>query len=183
MSDYYISLFSNTVSDLERGTWIMLYHVNQVPPHLVLIHDGNYYSLSVKGTKIAEPLESLIRNIQTKQHQCLAFSIDLSSSEIQNKSSLLKKYFEHFEEPEAGVITCLFPIRSALTELLNRYFERCEFVFELYKELKKYNLILNAVQINMNDLLDENGGFHLTVYQREDIDACIDRLKIVHVEG
>ena len=183
MSEYTLKNINNDAAQIQSGTWIMLMGADKIPPHLVFIHEGFYFSLSVNGSKIAEPIESLLRTINARELKCLLFDVDLSSSKVSNKKEMITRYFEHFVEPEEGKTTCLYPIRSVLSELLNHYFEKNQFVFDLYLQLKKLNLTGKSVHLNMQQLFDEEQGFTLSTYTLEDIDRCILNLKELHVEG
>src|SRR5580693_8058601 len=53
-------------ASLQHGTYIVLLNVRDVPPHLLLLTNGEFFSLSIKGPKLHLPLEVQLKFIKSK---------------------------------------------------------------------------------------------------------------------
>src|SRR5438128_1440619 len=68
MSEYLIpSIHAAAEESLGRGTYILIMHAHQVPPHLSLVIDGKVYALGIKGPRLAMPLELQLKLIKAKK--------------------------------------------------------------------------------------------------------------------
>ncbi|MFN3341513.1 MAG: hypothetical protein ACK40M_02380 [Flavobacteriales bacterium] len=177
MAEYRISNVQNPEpDDLLKGIWLMLYRPEQIPPHLILVIEGEYFSLSVNGLKSREHISSLIRNALAKQHSILAIKVKFTGIPVhlqREADELFKKY----SCPEEGITTCLYPIRDFFANHVKQDLKQAEFVFELYEKLNASGKTGKAIHYNLNQLLDREQCFHLRTYTRSDIDQCIRELK------
>lgn len=177
MSDYYIeNIQSAKPDDLLSGVWLMLHGADQIPPHIVLVVFGEYFSLSVTGLKTREHVSGLIRNIEVKKQKVLCVKVKLTGvpEKMQEQAS---EIFKTYREPEEGKATCLHPIRDFFAARIGEDVSTCQYVFELYSGLKSANRTGKSVHYNMDILLDEKKGFALNTYNRNDIDSCINAIK------
>jgi hypothetical protein len=150
------------------GIYLCLYHTDSIPPHIILIVHGKYYSLSVRGSEITEPVNKLYRRISQSRSKVLFIHINLN---YQGSDPAL--FFNKYAEPQEGKVTCLTPVREYLQSLTSHNLGNCHFVFDLYRELNKHGLTGPALHLHMEEILDHNKNFKLNTYTLSDIDRCI----------
>lgn len=170
MSELRIQNINPFFENTNDRSFILIQNTDQVPPHISLVVDGNYFSVSVSGVKTEVDFQSVLKNIQMKNIPCLILEI----TKIKFSSEAISDIFNHYGRLDKPEKSCLFPI----IDLLNRAYgliHESEFVFELIKELEKNNNLIGVFHLNLESKLKEN-SFLFSKYQREDIRFCIDKL-------
>ena len=67
------SPYTLTVSDvfnqelILKDTWLVILHASRTPPHIGLLVNGNYNSLTIKGHELNIDLKILLKTIQHKK--------------------------------------------------------------------------------------------------------------------
>jgi hypothetical protein len=164
-----INLFENSSNEC---SYILIQNTNQIPPHISLVVEGNYFSVSVSGVKTEVDFQSVLKNIQLKNIPCLILEI----SKIKFSSNAIADIFNHYGRLDKPEKSCLFPILDVLNRAYGLILES-EFVFELITELKKCEKLLAVFHLNMENLLKGN-DYLFPIYNRKDISFCIDKLNI-----
>lgn len=179
MHDFYHIKCSGSIDDetVARGLWIVLYHADRIPPHLMLISEGKYFSLSVKGNHLGEPVEPMLRYARSKKHKLVFYQVQLPS-ELAFTEEFLRSFFKRYEAPEAGKVTCLYPIREFLEALSPKGFVHAAFVFELFALLDKSGFSGSHAHLHMEAEFHEQHTLKLPIYSRADIDHCIQNLSL-----
>jgi hypothetical protein len=156
--------------DLSKGSYISILHASRVPPHIGMIFNDRYHSLSVKGQEINYPVNALLKNsrirkipsvfIRIKQHP--AFSNEyLNDHFISN--------IRQFDKVETGKATCLSPIKLFFKEAYHLPMQYVNYLFELLPELEKNDLIDQT-----SALFIEEGEFALPTYSFKEINNGIN---------
>ena len=62
---------SNTydLQELSKNTWIVILHASRIPPHIGILVDGNYNSLTIKGHELNINIAVLLKTIQQKKNR------------------------------------------------------------------------------------------------------------------
>lgn len=152
----------------EKGkTYILLISPESIP-HLCLIHDGLYYSLTFKECQIALDYVNYLQFLIRAKRKMLYIEIDKIEN---NPWTIFKKY-----EKLAGTgLTCIQPIKETILEN-----SKSEFIFELVNELKALDKIKQVYHMNMEmDFLDKN-EFNLREYSKDSIFTYIQALNEKH---
>ena len=147
----------------ESSTYLLLISPEKIP-HLVIVRNGKYYSLTHKKSIVAcdfGPYFIFLKNSGRK-----VLFVELNTNEDGPK-----KAFEKYEKVNTENISCLDPIKEWL--LPN---EQIEYVFELIPTLYEKNRIIGVQQINMDDDLDGGQNFLLSKYSKKDIFSYIEEL-------
>lgn len=107
----------NEPSVLSKGTWLVLLHASRIPPHIGLMINGNYNSLTIKERELNVKLEALLKIISQKKIETLFVKIikhQVFSEEFQLLTFQEQpKQFTVVKENEA---TCLSPIKLFFEE-------------------------------------------------------------------
>ncbi len=96
-----------------EGAFILLIEPRRIPPHLALIENGRYYSLSVKGVEVDKNASELLRAFHRKGKEVLLIGLS-PGSELSEPSNFFLPY-RGWEPPTSS---CLGPIidRCGLSE-------------------------------------------------------------------
>jgi hypothetical protein len=118
------------------GSALVLHHPEQIPPHIGVLHEGWYYSLSVKGVKTEIPFARFAAELQKRNNSCVLVELNLP---FYIQSPL--RYFKAYGPLDgSGETTCLFPIRDWLATELGEeegmQLLAADFVFELIEKLR-----------------------------------------------
>jgi hypothetical protein len=156
---------------LKKGTYILLLNANKVPPHLGLISEGKYYSLTANESQIAVDGSSIWRMVQTKQIPALFIEVNSFGSE-----EILADVFGQFERAIPGKVSCLQPLKSYFSSVHQISMNSVNYVFDLVEQLEAHDLLLGSYhQYLENDLI--NGSFTMITYSMEEIYDRITKLQ------
>ena len=56
---------------LLKDTWLVILHASRTPPHVGILIDGNYNSLTIKGHELNIDIKVLLKTIQQKKIETL----------------------------------------------------------------------------------------------------------------
>jgi hypothetical protein len=148
----------NNADFLKIGTFIWVYHWDKIP-HLGLSVNGNYFSSTVQGAQIQEPVDKFFRWIQTKATPTFFVQLDSNLNE--------KLWVNEFSKAMLNHDTCLLPIKNGL----NLQHLEIETLSDLLVELEKENKI---TLIFSNQKVKQ---LHLKRYTKNDVLEMIHKKK------
>lgn len=155
--------------ELYSGAYLLLLDAGKIPPHLSLVVNGKVFALTIKGPKIEKPLETQLSFI--RQYAIPSLFIQLKADLTVHKEVIYKKAADStliFERVEAGLATCLSPLKKFCSDIFSLELDKVNFVYELIDELEKRSLIEQKLQINMESLV-QNATFKIMKYSMQDI--------------
>jgi hypothetical protein len=156
-------------SELLKGIYITLIHATRIPPHIGMIMDKKYHSLSIKGRDINTPVPALIKNSSIRKISTLFIKI---KSHPTFSETYLREHFitnvEQFERVDIGVATCLSPIKLFFEEVYNLQLREISYLYELLPLLDAEGLIDSVSSLNV----DQN-SYNLPIYTNKEINEGI----------
>ncbi len=159
---------------LQKGIYIVVIHATRIPPHIGLVIDGKYYSLSIKGQDIHVPVFTLLKNSTIRKIPTLFIKI---KSHPTFSAVYLSEHFvanvQKYERVDVGVATCLSPIKLFFEEVYSVSMKEVNYLFELLPKLEREGLIENSSSMN----IDEE-GYRLPVYTLKEINTGINQVRI-----
>ena len=156
-----------TLADFSfSGTYLILINPERIP-HLILVNNHRYFSLTNKKSIINEDFEPYLKLLLQQNRKLLI--VALKKIEFEKIIEAFKRY----KKVNNKTITCLFPLRDIYQSQLNL---ETNFIFELIPQLAEKNLILNFSHLNLATELNEFGEFKLTTYNQQDIFNYIQEL-------
>ena len=158
-------------SELFRGTYILLLHANKIPPHIGLVVDGKYYSLTANETQSGVDVKVVWRTIQLKKIGSLFIMVDSIGS-----SSLLNEVFDQYDRAIAGKVSCLQPIKQYFHQQHQIKIDDVSFIFDLVERLEEYDLLTDTFHANLEKELTSN-SFTLIKYTLDEIYSRIQQLQ------
>ncbi len=154
---------------LLNGTYIVIVHASRIPPHIGIIADQAYHSLSIKGQELNVPVAAFIRNTTLRKIPCLFINI---KSHPAYDAAQLKEHFissiQQFPKVAAGSATCLSPVKLFFEEVYRVKMKDVHSIFELLPVLEAEGLIGET-----SALFIATGRFQLPTYSMEEINKGI----------
>jgi len=128
--------------------YLIIFHADKKPPHVGLVWNLRYFSLTVKGKEVDLPFEEKLQLIEKRKIPCLILELRAPKehTELQNQ---LVNIFEA-SSPLSDKISCLAPISN--------FFEN---VFHLKLALPLLHGLLQV--LIEKELIKENFALHLTL--------------------
>lgn len=175
-SPYTLFISENlTEKELSKHTWLVILHASRIPPHVGILIDGNYNSLTIKGRELNVNLEVLLKMIHQKKIEALFIQLvkhPVFSSEYQK--DVCQHYLNQFTQVKANQSSCLSPVKLFLQEFYALQLLDKELLYELAERLKQNQFIASVIGINIIDKL-ENQEFSLPIYTNEELQKVIEQ--------
>jgi hypothetical protein len=163
-----------------KNTWIVILHASRTPPHVGVLIDGNYSSLTIKGHELDIKSAILLKTIQQKKIETLFIQLKkhpVFSTNYQNE--IYQYYIKQFTQVKANEASCLSPVKLFLQEFYAITENKKELLFELMEHLKQNQYIDMVHGLNVNDKL-EDGEFSLPMYTNEQLQEVINRERSIY---
>ena len=160
-------------NELSKGIYIAIIHATRIPPHIGLIINGNYCSLSIKGRDINAPVGALIKNSIIRKIPTVFVKIKPHStfSDIY----LLEHFImdiQQFPRVDIGIATCLSPIKLFFEETYNISIKDVNYIYELLPVLESEGLTESAASMFIDV---EN--YQLPFYTNTEINKGIEAVR------
>lgn len=173
------SPYTLTVSDffnqefLNKDTWLVILHASRTPPHIGVLIDGNYNSLTIKGHELNISINVLLKTIQQKKIEVLFIKLKkhpVFSTDYQKE--ICQFYIKQFTQVKANEASCLSPIKLFLQEFYALSENKQELLFELIERLKQNQYISLTLGLNVENKI-EDGEFSLPMYSHQQLQDVI----------
>lgn len=159
--------------DLLKGLYIAVVHATRIPPHIGMLIDNKYHSLSIKGQDINTPMEALVKNSSIRKIPTLFIKI---KSHPTFSDIYLREHFitnvQSFERVDVGVATCLSPIKLFFEEVYNVSMKDVNYLYQLLPLLEAEGLIELVSSMNVDEK-----NYQLPLYTNKEIDAGINEVR------
>jgi hypothetical protein len=159
--------------ELSHGVYIVVMHATRIPPHIGLIIDKHYHSLTIKGRDINTPIRALIKNIELRKLPALFIKI---KPHVTFSNAYMREHFilniQEFQRVDKDVATCLSPIKLFFEQVYEVRMQDIHFLFELLPRLFADDL----VEFTTTLFVDED-GYELPVYTQEELDIEIENAR------
>jgi hypothetical protein len=158
---------------LRKGLFIAVIHATRIPPHIGMIADKHYHSLSIKGQDINVPLEVLLKNSRLRKIPSLFIKIKPHStfSDIYLREHLITN-IQQFQRVDIGIATCLSPIKLFFEEVYNVSLKDVDYLYQLLPLLASEGLIETSYS-----LFVDQENYKLPVYTHTEINAGITQVR------
>ena len=159
--------------DLQKGLFIVVVHATRIPPHIGMVVDKKYHSLSIKGQDINTPLEALVKNSSIRKIPTLFIKIKShpTFSDIYLRDHFITNV-QAFERVDVGVATCLSPIKLFFEEVYNISMKDVNYLYQLLPLLEAEGLIELVSSMNVDEQ-----NYQLPFYTNKEINAGINEVR------
>jgi len=158
---------------LLKNTWLVILHASRTPPHIGVLIDGSYNSLTIKGHELNININVLLKTIQQKKIETLFIQLKkhpVFSSDYQKE--ICQYYIQQFTQVKVNEASCLSPIKLFIQEFYAISEDKKELLFELVERLKQNNYITLTLGLGVEQKIIEN-YFSLPVYSNEQLQEII----------
>ncbi|MES2513194.1 MAG: hypothetical protein V4580_03585 [Bacteroidota bacterium] len=173
-SPYTLSISNSFDQELlYKNTWLVILHASRTPPHIGILIDGNYNSLTIKGHELNIQLTVLLKTIQQKKIETLFVQLKkhpVFSTDYQKE--ICQHYIQQFTQVKANEASCLNPVKLFLQEFYAICENKEELLFELMEHLKQNQYIEITLGLNL-EAKTEHGEFSLPMYTNEQLQLVI----------
>lgn len=160
---------------LLKNTWIIILHASRIPPHIGILINGSYSSLTIKGHELDVRVEALLKLITQKKTEALAIQlVKQPVFSLDYQKAVFEHYIQQFTKVESKGATCLSPVKLFLQEFYAVSYDKDELLFEMLERLKQNAYIYNTIGFNVETKLVAN-HFSLPVYTTEELQHMIEQ--------
>lgn len=159
--------------ELLKNTWLVVLHASRKPPHIGVLVNGNYNSLTIKGHELNINSTVLLKTIQQKKIETLFIQLKkhpVFSSDYQKE--ICQYYIKQYTQVKANEASCLSPIKLFLQEFYAIPENKNELLFELVERLKQNQYISLTLGLNIAGKIEDN-EFSLPMYSNEQLQEII----------
>lgn len=146
------------------GIYIALINPDKIP-HLIFIENGAYFTLTYNACVIGKPFLPYLQKLKRLQKKIIFLKLKGEFTSTRNE-------FNKFKSADTTNITCFVPIKNILKPDSN-----AEMIHELIPELYENQIVDEASHLNMEDDLNFQNDFPLSVYTKKMIFSYIEHLK------
>ena len=161
---------------LKKKLWLVLLHANRIPPHVGLIINGSYNSLTIKGHELDIDVDVLLKTISQKKIESTFIKLihhPVFSYDYQLQ--IFKEYIKKYKQVKAFDASCLSPIKLFFQEFYALQLNNDELLFEFLERLHKNNYLEFAQSLNFNLPLN---GIELPTYSIEQLNDKITKERL-----
>ena len=177
MKPYTVNISENySQSQLAKGIYLVVTEATRTPPHIGMMVNGNFSSLTVKGNETNIAMGVLYKNIQLRKIPALFIRIkDHPVFSYYFLNELLISCVTDHKRVEAEGATCLSPVKVFLKEAYHLNLSSINFLFELMPLLEQNDLV-DGIAMFINPSENSN-KFTLPFYSREEINFEIEKVR------
>lgn len=158
---------------LTKGTWLVILHASRIPPHVGLMIEGNYNSLTIKERELNVKWEALMKMISQKKIEALFLKIvkhPVFSPDYQ--LSTFQEQLNQFTSVKQNEATCLSPLKLFFEEFYAIKNNKEQLFYDFVDELNQNDYVSMAIGINIINKT-ENNIFTLPHYTNEELQIRI----------
>ena len=142
----------SSIEQLNRGLWLVLVGINEIPPHIAIVSNGKYYSVSAKKIDCGTSVERFFVVLERKQIPALFVRIQSDNFIARNEPNpaIIAKNYNDLTLLANSSQTCLSPIKKFFTESVSTDFEKINYVYELLALAEKKGLITDCISLHLD---------------------------------
>ncbi|MDP1802316.1 MAG: hypothetical protein Q8L81_13240 [Bacteroidota bacterium] len=127
---------------LSKDSWLVVMHANRIPPHVGVLINGNYNSLTIKGHELNVTIEALLKTISQKKIESVFIKLKKHPVfSLDHQTEMFKETIKKFGPVRQNEATCLSPIKLFFEEFYAVQLIEAELYYDLMKRLN-YNSYL-----------------------------------------
>lgn len=160
------------LSILNKGTWLVVLHASRIPPHVGLMIDGNYNSLTIKERELNISSEVLLKTIAQKKIEALFLKMvkhPVFSSDHQ--LNIFQEQLYQFTAVKQNEATCLSPLKLFFEEFYAIKNNKEQLFYDFVDELFQNDYIMDVVGLNI--INKTSNSFTLPHYTNEELQQRI----------
>lgn len=178
MKPYSIKINSGvSAALLQGGIFVVILGAKSIPPHIGMMINGEYCSLTIKGPEQNVSAGVLLKNITLRRIPSVFVQIiDHPVFSRDYLLELLQGCVSEHQRVEANGVTCLGPVKQFFKEGYQLRTAGIDFLFHLLPTLEENGLVENT----LGAFLEEDGAlgeFVFPLYSKNEIDERILKVR------
>jgi len=173
-NSYSITLSNNaSTEELSYNSWIVILHSNRIPPHIGILINGSYNSLTIKGPETNVDVSVLLKIIKQKKIETVFIKLKkhpVFSLDYQNE--IFQIQVKKFTQVKPNEASCLSPIKLFLTEFYAIQLMEKELLYELVERLKENDYLDKALGLNIKNEMNSK-EFYFPIYSYAELQDVI----------
>lgn len=180
ISDKIYSLTYTSPEDhtlFKKNSWLVILHASRIPPHVGLMINGNYNSLTIKERELNVSAEALLKTISQKKIEALFLKLakhPVFSEDYQLQ--VFQQQLHQFTKVKEGEATCLSPLKLFFKEFY-AIKNNDDLLFDFLETLNENNFISESVGLNIKS---ENNTFIFNAYTPEELQKRIKQEREIY---
>lgn len=140
-------------ASLAKDIWLVVLYANRIPPHIGLMINGNYNSLTIKGHELNVSSEALFKTVSQKKIESLFIKLKKNPVfSYDHQLEMLQEMISKFGPVRQYEATCLSPVKL----FFEQFYAVNNIDEELYYEIMK--------RMNENEYFEFAGSFNFTLH-------------------
>jgi phosphopantetheine adenylyltransferase len=136
---------------LNKDSWLVILHANRIPPHIGLLINGNYNSLTIKGHELNVSIEALLKTISQKKIESIFINLKKHPVfSLDHQLNMFQEMVKNFDQVKQDHATCLTPIKLFFQEFYVVTNVNDELFFEFIKRLNDNSYLQTASALNFD---------------------------------
>jgi hypothetical protein len=164
----------NDASILNKGGWLVVLHASRIPPHVGLMIDGNYNSLTIKERELNVSSVALLKAISQKKIEVLflelvkhpVFSTD-------HQLHIFREQLNQFSAVKPNEATCLSPLKLFFEEFYAVRNDKDILFYDFVEVLYRNEYISRVIGMNLPE--SKNNTFTLPHYTNKELQDRIEK--------
>ncbi len=171
----HISCTNFSTQNLKKGLFVVLLHVNRIPPHIGAVINGKYHSLTIKGNEPDIEIELLLKTIQQKKIESAFLKIKPHPVfSIQHLNDVFLEILKKHPVITNHEVTCLSPLKEFFNEFYALNCLKEEMIATFIQKLESNNFIIEAFSLNLGN---NTKDLKLPVYTQNDLSKIITGIR------
>lgn len=171
--------------EIQQGLFLVMAGIDDIPPHIALINEGLYYSVSAKKVEAGVPVANFLKAISRKNVPTLFITIKSPlKGRYRGAGFKVAECFNSYPPLGNGEHSCLWPVRDFFAEVFSDKYKKASLVFELLAMAQQDDILLGCKSLFAPSLRSPNWGNHsglvLPKYTHEQIREKINSITKVN---
>jgi hypothetical protein len=155
---------------ISRGTWLAILHSQRIPPHVGLLFNGNYSSLTIKEAELNISNTLLLETISRKKIKSVFIKIvSHPVFSVEHQRDMFQEELKKNGCVEQYKATCLTPVKHFFQEFYAIPSNPDHLLFEFIQQLDTNHYIDFAMAVNT----DLHEGIELPFYTQLELNEKI----------
>ncbi len=154
------------IHGFKKGIYLVLQHVNRIPPHIGLLIENKYHSLQIRGKELNVDGNVLLKNILIRKIPCIF--LEISPHPVfspQHQEEVYLEIMKNFTKVDGENETCLSPLREFFEEFYKLPKQKTTLIFDLLDQLY-LNSFVKSAAANFVETTKDN-YFYLQPYNQD----------------
>ena len=161
--------------NLNKGLFICLLHAKRTPPHIGIIINGLFHSLTIKGAEPGVELKALLKTISQKKIESIFFKVvPHPVYSLDHLNAIFLELLKKYPVIKSKEVTCLSPVKDFFNEYYAFNSLAEDIIYAFLNGLNNNNFILEAYSLNLTLV---NNTIEVPIYTQSELNTQIETIR------